>query len=657
MPGRCYDEGQVGFSMRKLIVCAAIAGLSVGYLAYAQTRRSRAERAKLQRQVLNWQVVRPVVRGARGAAAAGTPLSSQVAMRALQAGGNAVDAGIAALFAAAVTEFSHFGFGGEAPLLIRTPDGKVHCIAGVGTAPQLMTPEFFADLRPDPELEKEAARRDHKSGPIPSYGILPALVPGMVDAGLLALQQFGTLSFYEAAQPAVEYADGHPIDEIRAGSIARAARFLKLFPSSREVFAPQGRFPRPGDVFRQPDLARTLRAMMDAEKKALAAGKSRVAAIEAVRDYFYRGPIAREIAAYVEANGGLLRYADFAGFRLEIEEPLTTSFHEYEVYKGGFWTQGAVMIEALNILEGYDLQSLGWNSPEYIHYLVEALKLAYADRDAWYADPRYAPPPAELLSKEYAASRRKTIAPERASRLFRPGKFGAGEPPHPSNFPGRLRPLPDALASKDTTCINVATPDGMMFSATPSGAWMPSVIAGSTGIPLTQRAQSFLIVEGHPNAAAPGKRPRITLTPTLVTRRGKPFMALSTPGGDQQEQALLQVLLAAALFYFNPQAAVEAPRFQTKHLVASFDDHAMEPNKLLLDERMPNVVVERLAAFGHDIERRGRRQNGSAPTALKILNNGVIEAGADPLRVPLRRRLVSRIAGHCESRKLTAGGR
>ena len=630
MPGRCYDEGQVGFSMRKLIVCAAIAGLSVGYLAYAQTRRSRAERAKLQRQVLNWQVVRPVVRGARGAAAAGTPLSSQVAMRALQAGGNAVDAGIAALFAAAVTEFSHFGFGGEAPLLIRTPDGKVHCIAGVGTAPQLMTPEFFANLRPDPELEKEAARRDHKSGPIPSYGILPALVPGMVDAGLLALQQFGTLSFYEAAQPAVEYADGHPIDEIRAGSIARAGRFLKLFPSSREVFAPQGRFPRPGDVFRQPDLARTLRAMMDAEKKALAAGKSRAAAIEAVRDYFYRGPIAREIAAYVEANGGLLRYADFAGFRLEIEEPLTTSFHEYEVYKGGFWTQGAVMIEALNILEGYDLQSLGWNSPEYIHYLVEALKLAYADRDAWYADPRYAPPPAELLSKKYAASRRKTIAPERSSRLFRPGKFGAGEPPHPSNFPGRLRPLPDALASKDTTCINVATPDGMMFSATPSGAWMPSVIAGSTGIPLTQRAQSFLIVEGHPNAAAPGKRPRITLTPTLVTRRGKPFMALSTPGGDQQEQALLQVLLAAALFYFNPQAAVEAPRFQTKHLVASFDDHAMEPNKLLLDERMPNVVVERLAAFGHDIERRGRRQNGSAPTALKILNNGVIEAGADP---------------------------
>lgn len=616
--------------MRKLIVCAAIAGLSVGWLAYAQTRRSRAERAKLQRQVLNWEVVRPVVRGSRGAAAAGTPLVSQVSMRVLQAGGNAVDAGIAALFAAAVTEFSHFGFGGEAPLLIRTPDGRVHCIAGVGAAPQLMTREFFANLPPDPEFEKEASRRDHKNGPIPSYGLLPALVPGMVDAGLLALQRFGTLPFHEAGQAALEYAEGHPIDEIRAGSIARAGRFLKLFPSSRGVFAPQGRFPRPGDVFRQPDLARTIRAMMSAEKKVLAEGKSREAAIEAVRDYFYRGPVAREIAAYVEANGGLLRYEDFAGFRSVVEKPLTASFHEYEVHKAGFWTQGAVMIEALNILEGYDLQGLGWNSPEYIHYLVEALKLAYADRDAWYADPRFAPPPPRLLSKEYAAVRRRTIDPERSSRAFRPGKFGPGEPPHPARFPGRLRPLPDALAAKDTTCINVATHDGMLFSATPSGAWMPSVIAGSTGIPLTQRAQSFLIVEDHPNAVAPGKRPRITLTPTLVTRRGKPFMALSTPGGDQQEQALLQVLLAASLFYFNPQAAVEAPRFQTKHLVASFDDHAMEPNKLLLDERMPAVVVERLAALGHDIERRGRRQSGSAPTALKILENGVIEAGADP---------------------------
>ncbi len=616
--------------MRKLIICAAVAGLLVGYFAFAQTRRSRADLAKLQRQVLNWQVVRPVVRGTRAAVAAGTPLVSQASMRVLQSGGNAVDAGIAALFAGAVTEFSHFGFGGEAPLLIRTPDGEVHSISGLGTAPKLMTREFFVNRPPNPELDEEAKRRDHENGPIPSYGILPALVPGMVDGGLLALKEFGTRSFAQVIQPAIEYAGAHPIDETRAGSIARANHFLKLFPTSHKVFTPEGRFPRPGDVFRQPDLARTLRAMVDAEKKALAAGNSRNAAIEAVRDYFYRGPIAREIAGYVEDNGGLLRYDDFAEFHLEVEQPLSTSFNGYEVYKAGFWTQGAVMIEALNILEGYELKTLGWNSPEYIHYLVEALKLAYADRDTWYADPNFSVVPLELLTKEYAASRRDLISPAQSSRVFRPGKFGVGAPPHPSKFPGQLRPLPDALASKDTTCINVATQDGMMFSATPSGAWMPSVIAGSTGIPLTQRAQSFLIVKDHPNVVAPGKRPRITLTPTLVTRRGEPFMALSTPGGDQQDQALLQVLLASMLFNFNPQAAVEAPRFQTKHLVASFDDHAMEPNKLLLDDRMPNIIFEQLSALGHDVERRGRWQSGSAPTALKILRNGVIEAGADP---------------------------
>ena len=193
-----------------------------------------------------------------------------------------------------------------------------------------------------------------------------------------------------------------------------------------------------------------------------------------------------------------------------------------------------------------------------------------------------------------------------------------------------MRPLTDALASKDTTCINVIDKSGWMFSATPSGAWMPSVIAGDTGIPLTQRAQSFLMIADHPNVVAPGKRPRITLSPTIVTRQGEPVMALSTPGGDQQDQALLQVMLAALLFHFNPQAAVEAPRFQTRHLVASFDDHAMEPNKLLLDERTPEGVLEALLDRGHDIERRSRWDSGSAPVALKVLRNGVIEAGADP---------------------------
>ncbi len=606
-------------------------GLVAGVLlASGAPAQDRSEQSQRQREIFGWEVLRPVVRGREAAVSAGTQLVTQTAMRTLQAGGNAVDAGVAAVFAGAVTEFSHFGFGGEAPLLIRTPDGTVHSIAGVGTAPAGMTLKFFLRRARDPNLELEASQRGHKTGHVPSYGTLPALVPGMVDAALLALQRFGTLSFSEVSAPALELASAHPIDRTRARSIAEATTFLRLFPSSRDVFAPGGRGPRPGELFRQADLARTLDRMAGAERRALEDGQPRIAAIQAVRDYFYRGPIAREIAGFVREAGGLLRYEDLAAFRLEVEEPLVTEFHGHEVYKADFWTQGGVLLQALNILEGYDLLAMGWNTPEYIHHLVEAAKLAFADRDAWYADPLFVDVPAQLMSKDYARSRRALIKPGRASAEFRPGSFGKRHPVHPSRHPGPMRPLPDKLASKDTTSVNIATADGTMFSASPSGAWMPSVIAGGTGIPLTQRGHSFLTIPGHPNVVAPGKRPRITLTPTLVTRRGRPFMALSTPGGDQQEQALLQVLLAVALFNFNPQAAVEAPRFQSKHLVSSFDDHAMEPNVLLLDERMPSFVFGELAGRGHLVEVRGRRNSGSAPTAVRVRPTGVVEAGADP---------------------------
>lgn len=570
------------------------------------------------------------MRGQQVAVAAGNQLVTQAAMRTLQAGGNAVDAGVAALLAGAVTEFSHYGFGGEAPLLIRTPDGEVHSIAGVGTAPQRMTLDFFLSLDADPQLKREAEQRDHQTGLIPSYGTLPALVPGMVDAALLALKRFGRLSFTEVAEPAAVLAAGHPLDSARSISIREAETFLRLFPTSHAVYTPGGVAPRPGSMFRQRDLANTIRKMMEAEREAAEAGRSRADAIEAVRDFFYRGPVAREISEFMEANGGLLRFEDFEAFHLETERPLATTFHGHEIYKADFWTQGAVLLQALNILEGYELTAMGWNTGEYIHHLVEALKLAFADRDAWYADPAFAEVPRQLLDKDYAATRRKLIDPRSASPRFRPGSFGERRPVHPALHDGPKRPLPDALASKDTTCINIATADGMMFSASPSGAWMPSVIAGRTGIPLTQRAHSFLTIADHPNVVEPGKRPRITLTPTLVTRQGQPFMALSTPGGDQQEQALLQVLLASMLFRFNAQASVEAPRFQSKHLVASFDDHAMEPNVLLLDERMPEFVIEELAKLGHLVELRSRRNSGSAPTAIKVLANGVIEAGADP---------------------------
>lgn len=600
-------------------------------LRVASQSDSDEDRRQKQRQGLSWQVIRPVVRGTRGAVAAGTPLVTEAAMRMFHSGGNAVDAGVAALFAGAVSEFSHFGFGGEAPILIRTPDGEVHSIAGVGTAPQRMNREFFLTRRVTPEDAQESRRRGRESGPIPSYGLLPALVPGMVDAGLVALREFGTKPFEEVIQPAIELAGGMPLDEMRARSIAHAARFLQRFPTSRAVFAPQGRALHPGDIFRQPDLARTLRSMAAAERRAVKEEDAgRKEAIDAVRDSFYRGEIARKIGEFVENNGGLLRYEDMADFRLEVERPTRASYESYEIYKTGYWSQGPVLLQALEILKGFDLREMSWNSADYIHTITEALKLAYADRDTYYADPEFADIPEQLLSPEYAGRRRKLIDPSQASPEFRPGKFPGREALHPAFHVGQLRPLDDMLASKDTTCLNIIDKSGMMFSATPSGAWMPSVIAGDTGIPLTQRAQSFLMIPDHPNVVEPGKRPRITLSPMIVTRRGEPFLALSTPGGDMQDQSLLQVFLATILAHMNPQAAVEAPRFQVRHLVSSFDDHAMEPNLLLLDERIPFEVLQELQRRGHQIERRSRWRSGSAPVAVKQRPNGVIEAGAGP---------------------------
>ncbi|MEO8128852.1 MAG: gamma-glutamyltransferase family protein [Bryobacteraceae bacterium] len=573
--------------------------------------------------------VRQPARGTRGAVAGGTQFATEAGMRIYHEGGNAVDAGVATMFAASIAEYSHFGFGGEAPILIRSKEGKVFAIAGVGTMPKIATAEFFRTRR-IVAGELLALEPGGLRGIVPVAGLMPALVPGMVDAGLLALQQFGTKSFSEVMLPAVQLADGMPADETRAGGIARSRRFFDLWPTSKHVFMPDGQGPVPGEIFAQPDLARTIRAMIDAEKKALKAGATRAAAIDAVRDYFYRGEVAKKIDAFSRANNGLLRYEDMAAFRLKLEEPASTTYRGFKVYKPGFWSQGPVMLQALNILEGYDLRPLGYNSTEYIHKLVEALKLAYADRDTYYGDPKFAHVPAErLLSKEYAAERRKDIT-DKASMNFLPGTIEGKHLLHPSQLEIARTRIDDELMARDTTCVNAVDKDGLMFSATPSGAWLPSVIAGDTGIPLTQRAQSFLLVPGHPNELAGGKRPRVTLSPTLVTRDGKPYLTLSTPGGDNQDQSMLQVLLNVFEFGMNAEIALEAPRFQTRHLVSSFDNHAMNRGDLLLDERIPANTYSELTDRGHRTGIRTRWSSGAAPVMIRFLSNGVIEAGADP---------------------------
>jgi gamma-glutamyltranspeptidase/glutathione hydrolase len=369
-----------------------------------------------------------------------------------------------------------------------------------------------------------------------------------------------------------------------------------------------------------------------AEKKALASGATRIAAIDAVRDQFYRGEIAKKIDEFSRASHGLLRYEDMAAFHLTPEDAVSTEFHGMRVYKPGFWSQGPTMIEALNMLSGFDLKAMGQNSPEYIHTLVEALKLAYADRDTYYGDPKFVKVPEDtLLSMKYADERRAQIRHE-ASQDFQPGMIDGKVGLHPSKSNiVRAKKIDDFLMAHDTTCVDSIDKDGIMFSATPSGAWLPSVIAGDTGIPLTERAQSFLLVPGHPNELAGGKRPRVTLSPTLVTGMdGRPLMVLSTPGGDNQEQSLIQLLFNATLFGMNAEQAIEAPRFQTRHLVSSFDNHAMNPGDLLLDDRIAAQVMQDLAARGHKIETRPRNNSGAAPVLIKVTPAGVFEAGADP---------------------------
>jgi gamma-glutamyltranspeptidase / glutathione hydrolase len=583
-----------------------------------------------QRQAAERLVQYPV-RGTRGAVAAGSNYATDAGMRMYYVGGNAVDAGAATVFSAATTEYERVGWGGEAPLLIRTKDGRVHSIAGVGTMPKLASADLFRNRPLQVGEILEPPEKNGLKGMVPVAGIMCALVPGMPDAVLVALRDFGTKSFAEVIEPAIEYADGQAIDEIRAGAIEGSREFFTLWPSSMAHFIPSGKAARPGEIFRQPDLARTLRAMVAAEKKALASGASREAAIDAVRDYFYRGEIARRIDAFSKASKGLLRYEDMAAFRLSPEEPVSTEFHGLRVYKNGFWSQGPAMIETLNMLSGIDFSGMRYNSPDYINTLVEALKLAYADRDTYYGDPKFVKVPEEtLLSMKYAAERRALIG-KTASLEFLPGKIGDKTPLHPSQSQIVHAKINDFLMAHDTTCVDAVDKDGIMFSATPSGAWLPSVVAGDTGIPLTERAQSFLLVPGHPNELAGGKRPRVTLSPTLVTRAdGAPFAVLSTPGGDNQEQSLIQVLFDAVLFRMNSEQAIEAPRFQTRHLVSSFDNHAMNPGDLLLDERVPPPVMEDLIKRGHKVETRSRWNSGAAPVLIRVTPGGVIEAGADP---------------------------
>jgi len=574
--------------------------------------------------------------------AGGQPLSVEAGLRILQRGGNAVDAGVATILAASVIEFSHFSFGGEVPILIKIKGQKVAVIEGMGIAPMKATREFFVERAQNaaPSLTSPGQTTmpgSRKAGLIPATGPLSATVPAVLDACVTALDHFGTKTLGEVMEPAIELADGFPIDELRVQYIRTRSPIFSQWPDAKRLFLPGGEIPKVGDMFVQADLARTLREIVRAERLGSKGTRNgRHAGLMAARDYFYRGPIARRIGDYMQANGGLIAAGDFARFAARVGQPVETDYHGYQVYKAGFWTQGPALLETLNMLEGFDLKKMGHNSVAYIHTLAEALKLGLADRDRYYGDPDFVKiPMTQLLSKDYAALRRPLIDESRASLAQQPGD--------PLNMKavlasavqrvGRASEVPDIERANDTTCVNVVDKDGNLFSATPSGAWLPAVVAGDTGVLMGQRLQSSLTDPNSPNVVAPGKRPRITLTPTVVLKDGEPFMVLSTPGGDNQDQALLQVLLNVIEFGMNPQEAVEAPRFDTQHYVSSFDDHEFLPGSLNVESRVGIKTVQELTQKGHKVKVQGEWGTLSAPTVIVYdPKTGAAAAGADPRR-------------------------
>jgi gamma-glutamyltranspeptidase/glutathione hydrolase len=448
-----------------------------------------------------------------------------------------------------------------------------------------------------------------------------------MDSILLALEKYGTMKLGEVIQPAVELAQGCPLDEHLAAAITRSRPVWEKWPGTVRVYMPGSHLPKGGELFVQTDLARTFQRLAEVEQEN--AAKGRAAALEAVRDYFYRGPIAKRISDFCESAGCLLRAGDFAAYHAQVEKPLETTYRGIEVYKVGYWSQSPVFLQNLNLLEGFDLKSMGHNSTNYIHTVVETMKLGYADRDAYYGDPEFSQIPAQLISKEYANLRRPLIDPEKASADHVPGDPVHMQARASAEFT-RSRYAHRNGEDQDTTCVNVIDKDGNMLSATPSGAWIPAVIAGDTGIPLTQRAQAFVLTPGHPNQLAPHKHPRYTLTPTIALRDGQPWLAFSTPGGDSQDQTLLQIFLNVVEFGMNPEEAVEAPRFNSEAMYSTFDDHSEQPLVLDVETRISEPVLATLRERGHKLVTQGEWGNPTAPTMVEYdAATGVIKAGAD----------------------------
>ncbi len=598
---------------------------------------------------------KPPVHANHWLAAAGKPLSVSVGSMIFSQGGNAVDAA-AAMLGASATIWDTMGWGGETQALIHDPNtGEVHAINALGAAPTGATAEYFQNL--------------NYATP-PDYGPLAAVTPGTPGGLMVMLAEYGTMSLAEVLAPSIEMARGYPIEQIQAERIELDKQFLRIWPDTAAIMLPNfdptnprgWAAPYPGELFVQDDLHDTLSKLVEAEQTALANGASREEAIMAAYDRFYRGDIAEEIVRASQAAGGLFTMADLDNWQVYIEEPVSTTYKGIEIYKLNSWVQGPVMLQMLNMLETMDLQGMGYNSAEYIHTLYQVISLAFADRDFYYGDPYYPPeePIEGLLSKEYARARATLINPRTNDVDITPGDpYPYQGESHPfsktlENWEYNVQPSwrgasaepveyseTDALGNvasimshdegfhAGTTSIQAADKEGWVVSITPSGAWLPAFVAGSTGMSLSQRMQSFELSEKRNpyNTLEPGKRPRATLSPSIAMKDGKPYMAFSVQGGDGQDQWLLQFFLNIVEFGMDVQQATEAANIESFQLHSSFGDHYSQPGRIVLRSDMDTLVLRTLIRMGYELE---FRKLTSGPITAILFNQefGTMTGGA-----------------------------
>lgn len=561
----------------------------------------------------------------------GKPLAATAGSMIFQQGGNAVDAACAML-AATCTMWDVLSWGGETQALIYNPKTKkVIAINALGVAPTGATADFF--------------KNKGYAFP-PEYGPLAAVTPGTVGGLCYMLANYGTMSLEQVLKPAMELAAGYPIEAQTANAMERGKDRIKQWPYSKNVFLPhlgaKREAPEAGEIFVQKELLATLTKMVEAEKEALKKKKNRKEAIMAANDRFYKGDIAKEFVRGCQEQGGLITLDDLAKWKPIEEEPLKINYKGIDVYKLQQWTQGPSLLQALNILENYDLKAMGYNSPQYIHTVYQAMNLAFADRDFYYGDPYFTPqePIRGLLSKEYAKQRAALIKPDKNDPAIGPGD------PYP--FEGKVNPYTDLIKKWNnsgegnrnflpahdstatsfsdeaymerlwmgTTSVEAADKDGWVVSITPSGGWLPACIAGNTGVGMSQRLQSFVLDSAlNPfNVIAPGKRPRVTLTPSLAMKDGKPFLSFAVQGGDTQDQNLLQFFLNMVEFNMTVQQACEAANINTNQLWLSLggtkmDDRRPRAGEILVSNNTPDKVREELKKMGYKVS-TGNRTSG-----------------------------------------------